>query len=145
MRYQMIRALYDQMKSRFGPQFLDFLSMGLSGLCLVHCLALPVIVALLPALGGLAREDWVHKVLILIAAPMTGFTLYRTGGWKRWNVLGFAAFGLALLALAAFNRDLEPVEVAFSVVGAVYVAMAHLINYWDHEDRHARQNCACPA
>ena len=119
--------------------------MGLSGLCLIHCLALPVIVALLPALGGIAHDEWVHKVLIGMAAPLTGFTLYRTGGWKRWNVVGFALFGLSLLALAAFNRQYESVELAFSVVGAGYVAMAHLINYWDHQERHASQACACPA
>lgn len=124
---------------------LDLMSMGLSGLCLIHCLALPLLVAAMPFLGGLTREDWVHKVLILMAAPMTGYTLFRSGGWKRWNVLGFALFGLTLLAVAAFDASMARAEVFLSVVGASYVAVAHLINYWDHEERHARLACACPA
>jgi hypothetical protein len=49
---------------------LDASAVGLSALCLVHCLALPALALLLPVLGFWAQAEWVHVAFVLIAAPV---------------------------------------------------------------------------
>ena len=58
-------------------RLLDGSATGLSSLCLIHCLALPVMTALLPALGAWAQAEWVHVVFVAFAAPIAGLALVR--------------------------------------------------------------------
>jgi hypothetical protein len=50
-------------------KWLDLASMGLSALCVAHCLLLPFMIAALPMFGALAQNDWMHRALVLIALP----------------------------------------------------------------------------
>jgi starvation-inducible outer membrane lipoprotein len=54
------------------------------------------------------------------------------------NIVLFAVIGLGLLSIAAFYEPVRQDEVFISVVGAIYVAMAHLINYLEHAYTHKR-------
>ncbi|WP_413894670.1 MerC family mercury resistance protein [Pantoea ananatis] len=66
----------------------------MSGLCLLHCLALPLLAAALPLFGVWAEAEWVHVVFVAIAAPLAGLALWRGhrrdpcpgryGRWRRW-------------------------------------------------------------
>ena len=58
---------------------LDAGAVALSSLCLLHCLALPLLAAALPLFGVWAEAEWVHLVFVAIALPMTGFALWRAG------------------------------------------------------------------
>lgn len=109
-------------------KWLDFASMGLSGLCVVHCLLLPLLVAALPFLSFFSDNENVHKVLILTAIPLSALALWRSGGWRRTGVTAPMAMGLLLLALAAFLVELDPYEAALSVIGALLVAGSHAVN-----------------
>ena len=117
-------------------KLLDITSMGLSVLCLIHCLALPLIIVALPALSGLSDQDWVHKVLISIAVPLSAFTLYSSKGYRNHLVLSIAVFGLFMLGLAAFYGPVQKIEVLISVIGALSVAGAHGLNYYNHARAH---------
>ncbi len=117
-------------------KWLDIASMGLSALCVVHCLALPFVAAVLPFLGLLSNSDWVHPLLVLIAAPLSLWAILSSGAWRRWQVSAPVAAGLTLLALAAFVPALEPVEVLISVAGALLIAAAHLMNYLRNRPLH---------
>ncbi|MFT3997532.1 MAG: MerC domain-containing protein [Asticcacaulis sp.] len=118
--------------------WMDASAIGLSGLCLAHCLLLPFAVAALPVAGQLAGHHVVHQVLILIAAPLSVWTLSRSGGWKKPLVAGLAVGGLGLLGLAAFVPVLAAHETLISVFGAGLVAVAHYLNSRLHRRKHSR-------
>lgn len=117
-------------------QILDLTSLGLSALCVVHCLAMPIIIAALPALALLGSADWVHKALVVTAIPLTSLALYRSGGWRNLYVCGLAVIGLALLTVAAFFAPLATHEIIISVLGALSVGAAHILNTWQHARAH---------
>lgn len=127
-------------------KWLDLASMGLSGLCVVHCLLLPFLVAALPFLGIFSQNDIVHKVLVLIAAPLSALALLRSKSWRKAEVIVPMVAGLLFLAAAAFVPALEAFEAALSVIGAVLVASAHVINYGGLRTFHRHTaTCACDA
>ena len=79
----------------------DQVAVGLSGLCVLHCLLLPFVLLALPFLGQLG-EDHFHLQVLLLVFPISLFALGR--GYRRHrNMLilltGFA--GLTLLAVGA--------------------------------------------
>ncbi len=117
------------MTAKQKARWLDIASMILSGLCVVHCVALPFLVAALPALGIFSDNDAVHKVLVMTALPLSGFALWQSGGWRKNDVAVLMASGLFLLAAAAFLPVLHSVEAVISVLGALMVAGAHWLNY----------------
>ena len=43
----------------------DGFAISLSGLCLVHCLVLPVVSAGLPIVGAWAEAEWLHKAFVV--------------------------------------------------------------------------------
>ncbi|MEM6574798.1 MAG: MerC domain-containing protein [Pseudomonadota bacterium] len=109
---------------------LDLCAAGLSFLCLLHCVALPFLAVLLPATAALAEAEWVHRVLVLMAAPISFFVLSRTTAEQgRATFAVLALTGLALLFSGAFVEALEAHEQWITVVGASLVGGAHL-NHW---------------
>lgn len=110
-------------------KWLDFASMGISGLCVIHCVLLPVLVAALPFLGMISQNEAVHKILVIIAIPLSVLALWRSGGWRRTGITAPMATGLLMLALAAFLIELDPYEAYLSVIGALLVAGSHAVNY----------------
>lgn len=127
-------------------KWLDITSMGLSGLCVVHCLALPFLVAALPFLGAFTRTEWVHQLLILIAAPLTALAFWRAKAWTKPEIAVMMIAGVVLLASAAFIPELQAYEVLISVSGALSLAGAHLMNYFGgrHIFHRHTDSCACP-
>lgn len=115
-------------KSAQSSQIWDAMAVGLSGLCIVHCLALPLLVLALPMLGSLSENEWVHRLLIGAALPVSLLAVTRSGQWHRWDVALPGLLGLILLGIAAFVSRLEVYEVPMSVVGATFLAFAHLRN-----------------
>lgn len=116
--------------------WMDATAIGLSGLCLAHCLLLPFAVAALPVLGQVAGNHLVHQVLILLAAPLSIWALHRTGGWKKPLVAASGVVGLGLLAAAAFAPVVAAHETLISIVGAVFIAGAHYLNSRLHRVGH---------
>ena len=129
-----------------NSKWLDIASMGLSALCVAHCLLLPFAVAALPMFGALAQNDWAHRALVLMAIPMSILAVRQSNAWLKTEVTLPMAGGLFLLASAAFVPALHDHETMLSVFGALLVAAAHAINYsaprFDH--RHTA-DCATDA
>lgn len=115
---------------------LDGSAVGLSGLCLVHCLALPVLAALLPAFGAWTHAEWVHVVIVLFAAPIAAFALARPAHGQRPApaLMALGGVGVALLALGAFGP--RAVETSVTVAGSLCLAAAHLWNWRRHGRSH---------
>ena len=112
------------MKAR--ASILDGSAVGLSFMCLIHCLALPVMAAFLPLAGVLAEVEWIHKLLVLLALPITALavTRHRKTGVGLFFIVP-AIVGLALLLAAAFIEAFHDLETQLTIIGAMLLASAH--------------------
>jgi len=126
-------------RSAVSP-LMDFSAMTLSGLCLIHCLALPVLAVILPVAGIWAEAEWVHKLFVVVALGISGALIARavhTGG--RWLFVALAALGLVVLGLSAFIEALHDYETPLTVVGAVTLASAHILHWRQHPGTGSRR------
>jgi len=111
---------------------LDKIAVGLSGLCLLHCLALPFVIAFVPFLGQL-EDDHLHTELLLFVIPVSVIAL--TVGYRRHgqiNVLFWGAAGLAILTIGALVvHDLYGLiaDRVMTVAGSVILAFTHYRNF----------------
>jgi hypothetical protein len=100
------------------PTKADMVGMGLSGLCMVHCLVFPLLVSFAPAiLRGLPGDDATHRL---------GYKVHRKG----W-ILALFLLGIALISAAAALG--EPVlsaygETGITVCGSLLLITAHWCN-----------------
>lgn len=122
------------MPTRPTPEepWLDWLAIGTSLLCLVHCLALPLIIASLPSLGTTAggvfgKADLTHWLLLAMAVPVSLWALGRGRAGPLPLITG--AVGLALMALAVLRFEGTPDERWLTVAGVILVAIAHLMRW----------------
>lgn len=113
---------------------LDKTAVALSGLCLVHCLALPFLIALFPVLGfTVVSHETFHQLILVVVIPTTLIALgmgYRRHHSRLVAALGFA--GVAALVIAAFavhELGAEALERWVTVVGGLLLATAHLRNF----------------
>ncbi len=103
-----------------GGWLWDRLGIWLSGICLVHCLLLPITLFLLP-LGAMLltwHED-VHLAFALLLVPTTLLAFYQ--GYRchhQKRVLGWFGVGLSLVLLASF-----PGHDVLGVIGGTAVTM----------------------
>lgn len=111
----------------------DLWAMGLSGICVLHCLALPFLMASLPVLSVLSDSEWVHRALVLLAFPLSLWAVIKAVGWL--NGVRFLLFvvGIGLLGAAAFYEPLAAHETVVSVVGACLLALMHGLNLMQHK------------
>ncbi|WP_202845030.1 MerC family mercury resistance protein [Luteimonas saliphila] len=118
------------MKSPPGS-LLDASAIGLSGLCLAHCLLLPATAALLPALPAAAGAEWLHLLLVAIALPLAAVALARAHRQRPLPVglWWLAAAGLSGLLAGAIGWPTPALETPSTVVGGVLLATAHGWNW----------------
>jgi len=112
---------------------LDASAITLSGLCLIHCLALPVAASTLTVAGALAEMEWLHRSFVVAAVPLTAYAIVR--GQRRAGHIGFslaAMVGLGLLVAGAFVEALHDFETPLTVAGAIVLASAHAWRWRQH-------------
>ena len=106
---------------------LDMVAVGLSTLCVLHCVALPVLVALLPAIGQAAQNELVHRVLVVLAVPVSLRVVWMTRPANDNRLfVGAVLSGLGLLLLAAFVEAVSRFEEPVTIAGGVLLASAHI-------------------
>lgn len=105
----------------------DALGIGLSGLCMAHCLALPVLLSLAPVLAWMENE-WIHLALASLAL-MVGVSAMRNwvGGTRGLILRCLAASGIGLLFLGALADVPELTERAITLAGASLLAVSHAL------------------
>lgn len=115
-----------------SSRLMDTLGAAGSFLCALHCASLPLLVALVPALGlTLLADHAFERGFVLVAAAFAAASLWL--GYRRhraFRALMFLLPGVAVLALGAFtplHADPLPHAVLMSV-GGTLVACAHLLN-----------------
>lgn len=107
----------------------DIIAAVLSGLCIVHCLATPLLLVLGSSGVVLAPfdSDWFHYLMLLPICMLLLWSL--PGGWcvhrqKAPFALGLSGFLLLLVSLIAPHNT----EAVLSVCGGILLISAHLHN-----------------
>jgi hypothetical protein len=110
----------------------DVAGVTASTLCLIHCLATPIIVSVfpdvvpyLPGDAGLHRLLAVGILLFGLAGFLPGYRLHR-----RKPLLALIAAGVALILVVAWNGESlnRALELVLSVTGSLLLVTAHLLN-----------------
>ena len=95
----------------------------LSSLCIIHCLFLPLFATSLPLLGLLSEAEWMHKVFVLMAAPLSLNLIVKSGSPL---IRGVAFMGISLLLASAFAEPLHDFERQLTILGALMLGFAHI-------------------
>ena len=102
--------------------------MGLSGLCVIHCLAGSVLLAGLSVTGGLFNHEF-HAIGLALALPLAAFALVRgVRIHRRYIVTVLGGIGLVLMATSLAFIHGSFIEIAVSITGVLLLASAHLLN-----------------
>ncbi len=134
----------------------DRIAIALSGTCVVHCVALPIIAGLIPVLENIIRHDgnhlhefWFHQFILLFILPISIFALisgYRFHK-KLVPILISGAGLLVLVFTAIFAEDLIVAHVIphsgetwLTIAGGIIHAFGHILNY--RETKSLRVKCA---
>ncbi|MDE0003999.1 MAG: MerC domain-containing protein [Rhodospirillaceae bacterium] len=119
---------FDAKGVRWSPAArLDLYAVGLSTLCMLHCVAPPVLVSLMPLAAQAAESELVHRVLVVAAIPVTLRVIWKTMPVDGDRLFPAAALvGLVLLLLAAFVEAVSPYEEPITVAGSALLCSAHL-------------------
>jgi ABC-type sugar transport system permease subunit len=111
------------------PAF-DRLAIGVSGLCLVHCLATSVLLALASTAGGLLFSPLVHEVGLMLAILLGAVALGR-GALRHGMLLPMAmgSLGLGMMAGAMTLHDAGAhSEALWTIIGVSLLAFGHRLN-----------------
>ena len=107
---------------------LDRIAVGLSGLCLVHCLATAVLLGLLSAAGGFLGAPIIHEVGLSLAMVFGSIALVR-GIFEHGFMMPSAVGGLGLGVMAgALTLPHDGAEAAATIVGVLILALGHDLN-----------------
>jgi hypothetical protein len=107
---------------------LDRLAISLSGLCVVHCLATTVLLAVLSAAGGILGSHWIHEIGLSMAMILGAFALGR-GIQEHGFMMPSAVGGLGLGVMAgALTMSHDGTEALATIVGVLVLALGHDLN-----------------
>lgn len=114
-----------------SPEILDKAAVALSGLCLLHCLALPFLVVLLPFLNNAALDQW-HAPMLLVVVPVSAFAFSL--GIRRHHdrrIVWTGIVGMSLMVVggtvAHYFMGLTA-DRLLTISGALILAWAHYRN-----------------
>ena len=111
--------------------WLDAAAVTLSALCLVHCLALPLVVAGLPFLTQYS-EGHLHAQVLVVVLPLSTIALVL--GFRRHRearIILAGALGMLLLVTGATVAHAQlgiTADRMFTISGSLLLATAHFFN-----------------
>lgn len=119
---------------KISRQFMDKCSIGLSMLCTIHCLVLPILLLLIPSLTALQLDNEEFHTWMLIAVVPTSIYALTMGckKHKRHELFVIGSLGLISLTLAVIlEHDFigEFGEKALTLLGTSLVVLAHWRNF----------------
>ena len=111
--------------------WLDGAAVVLSALCLVHCLALPLIIIGVPFLAQFA-EGHLHLQMLVIVLPLSTLALgigYRRHRNSRILIGGVVGMSLLIIGATVAHAQLGLIaDRAFTICGSLTLATAHYFN-----------------
>ena len=124
------------MKKYLSQEFVDNTGACLSFACAIHCIAMPLLITVLPLIGlGFLANERAELVLITVAIVLAiGSLAWGIRHHRRWRA--FLILIVALVFIATARTAVEGTfEVVFYSIGAIVLASAHLVN------RHLCKTC----
>jgi hypothetical protein len=107
---------------------LDRLGIALSGLCLVHCIASAVLVAVLASAGGALLDHRIHAVGLVLAI-LLGLVALGRGIAEHGFMMPAAIGGLGLgVMCGALTLPHDSGEVLYTLAGVAILALGHDLN-----------------
>lgn len=109
---------------------LDRVAIGVSGLCVVHCLATSVLVALASAAGGMLLHPILHEAGLVVAIALGALALGR-GALEHGMMMppAMGSLGLGVMAGAMTLHDAGGhVEALWTIIGVSLLAFGHRLN-----------------
>lgn len=112
---------------------LDRLAIIVSGLCVVHCIASAVLVAMLSAVGGMLVDPIFHEIGLTVAIALGALGLGRGALQHGYMLpLGVGSLGLGMMAGAmTLPHDaglMEHGEALWTIIGVGVLAFGHDLN-----------------
>lgn len=106
----------------------DQLAVGLSGLCLIHCLASTIFFASIASVSVALDNHLFHEVGLAIAIGFALVTLVA-GVLSHGYMMPFAVgcFGIGMMA-GALSRPHDGSEILATMIGVAVVALGHDLN-----------------
>jgi hypothetical protein len=124
----------DSQPNNRGRKYMDTAAVVLSGVCMLHCLALPIALTILPIVNvTLLDESTFHVIMMAVILPVSVLALSigcRQHKDKLTLILG--SIGLVILTITAiFGHDLLGLtgERIVTSIGGLILAAAHIQNY----------------
>lgn len=118
----------DSAPSFLRGMFVDRWAIGLSGLCVAHCLASAMLAGLLASAGGLLLDPLVHEIGLIVAIGFGAIALGRgifLHGYMMPAAIG--ALGLGVMA-GALTLEHDGGETVTTLVGLGLLALGHDLN-----------------
>ncbi len=139
----MAHAHSAQNYKKMSRTLFDRFAIALSGLCAIHCVAIPLLAGVIPVLnmavghGNHVHDFWFHQFILLFIFPIsvialvTGFRCHR-----QFRPLVIASIGLMLLLAMALlaeplmhNQIIKPSdETTITILGGIIHAVGHIAN-----------------
>jgi hypothetical protein len=116
------------LQSAIRNGLIDRLAIGVSGFCLVHCIASAVFVVILASAGGLLLNPLFHEVGMMVALVLGVAGLGRgifIHGFMLPAAIGSLGLGMMAGALTLEHGGLTTV---YSVAGVLILALGHDLN-----------------
>jgi hypothetical protein len=107
---------------------MDRVAIALSGLCLVHCLASAVFLAVLASAGGLLLDPIIHEVGLMMAIGLGVLALGRgivDHGFMMPSAVGGLGLGVMTGSLMIPHGGSSTL---YSVIGVLILALGHDLN-----------------
>ncbi|MEO7827430.1 MAG: MerC domain-containing protein [Allosphingosinicella sp.] len=107
---------------------MDRMAIALSGLCLVHCLASAIFVAMLASAGGLLLHPIIHEVGLTFAIGLGMLALGR-GVLDHGFMMPSAVGGLGLGVMAgSLGLPEDGAGTLYTIIGVAILALGHDLN-----------------
>lgn len=117
-------------KTENSSGFWDRVGIGLSSVCAIHCLLVPVFVSLIPLWPAFGEfHEFTHLVFFLAIAPAVILSIKNRKNLREISVYLF--IGLLIILLAwLFNEQLGDYgEAGVTLIGSSFLIRGHWLNY----------------
>lgn len=109
---------------------LDYFGIGASTFCAIHCLITPIILISLPFASLAFLEEKYFEIGLLVLSVLIGLLSLLSSYFQKHKkplpiILAFIGFSLFILGKVI---SMENMELVFSIIGGIFVVMAHYYN-----------------
>ena len=128
----------ENLKNSISHEMVDNVGAVLSCACAVHCVAMPLLVTVLPLLGlGFLTSEPAELIIVGAVALAIGSAVWGVRHHRHWRAFLIIVVAIAFIAIGHVATE-GIFEVVFHTTAGILLATAHLLN------RHLCKTCpAC--